>query len=133
VRIHSAEGCGFYLRVRSRPIIEHSSNLTFAPYPAETLLCRQPPATAAAAAAAAADDPQQQQQQQQHVTVPSDWQPAQVLAEAQLLEETGLWQQIDDFGWVKASASPHWKVLAQEHWQAVPQQLPQQQHQHQQQ
>jgi hypothetical protein len=126
VRIHSAEGCRFYLRVRSRPIIEHSSNLTFAPYAAEMLLSQQPPAIAAAAAGDVRSQ-QQHQQQQQRVTAPADWQPAQVLAGAQLLEETGLWQQVDDFGWVKASASPHWRFMPEEDRESVPRQLPQQQ------
>ena len=31
VRIHSSQHCDFYLRVRSNPIIEHSSRLRFAP------------------------------------------------------------------------------------------------------
>ena len=34
VRIHAAYDCTFYLRVRAGPIIEHSSGLGFAPYPA---------------------------------------------------------------------------------------------------
>ncbi|CAK9134587.1 unnamed protein product [Ilex paraguariensis] len=32
IRIHHARGCDFYLRVRSRPIIEDSSGVRFAPY-----------------------------------------------------------------------------------------------------
>eukprot|EP00887_Chlorella_sp_A99_P006717 scaffold3.g6717.t1 len=32
VRIHAANGCDLYLRLRSHPIIEHSSGLRFAPY-----------------------------------------------------------------------------------------------------
>jgi len=32
IRIHNAKGCDFYLRVRSRPIIEDSSGVRFAPY-----------------------------------------------------------------------------------------------------
>ncbi|CAN1223201.1 Tubulin-folding cofactor C [Linum perenne] len=32
IRIHNARGCDFYLRVRSRPIIEDCSRVRFAPY-----------------------------------------------------------------------------------------------------
>ncbi|KAI3462075.1 hypothetical protein Pfo_018738 [Paulownia fortunei] len=32
IRIHNAKNCDFYLRVRSRPIIEDSSGVRFAPY-----------------------------------------------------------------------------------------------------
>ncbi|XP_018847038.1 tubulin-folding cofactor C [Juglans regia] len=32
IRIHNAKGCDFYLRVRSRPIIEDTSGVRFAPY-----------------------------------------------------------------------------------------------------
>jgi hypothetical protein len=32
LRIHSATKCDFYVRMRSGPIIEHSSNVRFAPY-----------------------------------------------------------------------------------------------------
>jgi hypothetical protein len=121
--------------VRSRPIIEHSSSLTFAPYAAESLLCRQ--------GAAAVDgssptngtqheqqhhkqqDGAEQQQQQEEVVCLPDWHPTEVLREAQLLEDSGLWQQVDDFGWVKASASPHWKVLPEQDRQVVPDHLPQ--------
>lgn len=132
VRIHSAESCRFYLRVRSRPIIEHSSSLTFAPYAAQSLLCRQ--GAAAVDGSSPANGMQHQhhqqqqdgaQQQQQEVVCLPDWRPTEVLREAQLLEDSGLWQQVDDFGWVKASASPHWRVLPEQDRQAVPDHLPQ--------
>lgn len=32
IRIHNAKGCDFYLRVRSRPIIEYCGGVRFAPY-----------------------------------------------------------------------------------------------------
>lgn len=120
VRIHSATACQFYLRVRSRPIIEHSSSLSFAPYATESLLCKQEPGAAAAAGGSSTPDDKQQQQG----VCPPDWDPAQSLQAAQLSEESGLWQQVDDFGWVKASASPHWRVLPEPDRQGVPERLP---------
>eukprot|EP00877_Chromochloris_zofingiensis_P002777 jgi/Chrzof1/124/Cz01g04070.t1 len=33
------------------------------------------------------------------------------IVEAKLGEDNGLWAQVDDFGWVKATQSPHWCVL----------------------
>jgi hypothetical protein len=153
VRIHSTHDCQFYLRVRSRPIIEHSSSLAFAPYAAEDLL-----SSAAAPGShtgqqqeletqqqqgqdqqqalkqqpeliqqqAQQQDQQQrvvQQQQQQQQALP-DWHPVELLSAAQLSEDSGLWQQVDDFGWVKASASPHWRVLQPHEGMPPPQQLP---------
>ena len=105
VRIHRSTGSDFYLRVGSRPVIEHCSGLRFAPLAA---------ADAAAlglgggdggggSSGAVADGEQRQQQEG---------------AEQQQQEEqggeegsTGLWRQVDDFGWIKAGPSPHWAVL----------------------
>lgn len=36
VRIHRAHASDFYLRVRSRPIIEQSESVRFAPFPSPT-------------------------------------------------------------------------------------------------
>lgn len=36
--------------------------------------------------------------------------PAQ-LARCQLPSETGMWREVDDFGWIKAIQSPNWCVL----------------------
>lgn len=33
------------------------------------------------------------------------------LTAAGLQEETSLWDQVNDFGWLRASKSPHWNVL----------------------
>jgi hypothetical protein len=33
------------------------------------------------------------------------------LESAGLDKETGLWDQVNDFGWLRASKSPHWNVL----------------------
>lgn len=137
VRIHSASACEFYLRVRSRPIIEHSTNLAFAPYAAETLLLQEEPGGShqqeqqhqQQQPAQAADCKQQQQEQGQQQRrqgggVVDNWQPAKLLSAAQLLDDSGLWQRVDDFGWVKASASPHWGVLPECERQQPPQCLP---------
>lgn len=75
MRIHAAHRSDLYLRVRSHPIIEHSSALRFAPY--------------APAYAGAADD----------------------LQDAGLAQDSGLWRQVHDFGWLRATASPHWAEL----------------------
>ncbi len=75
MRIHAARRSDFYLRVRSHPIIEHSSDLCFAPY-------------SPGYEGAAAD-----------------------LAAQGLELDSGLWQQVNDFGWLRATPSPHWQVL----------------------
>ncbi|PRW60049.1 tubulin-folding cofactor C-like [Chlorella sorokiniana] len=75
VRIHAAHRSDCYLRVRSHPIIEHSSGLRFAPY-------------APSYEGAAAD-----------------------LAAQGLEPDSGMWQQVNDFGWLRATPSPHWQVL----------------------
>lgn len=65
LRIHSATRCDFYLRVRSGPIIEHSSACRFAPN----------------------DDP---------------------LNEG---ADTGAWERVEDFNWLRAQHSPNWCIL----------------------
>ena len=75
VRIHAAHRSDFYLRVKSHPIIEHSSGLCFAPY-------------APSYEGAGAD-----------------------LAAQGLEPDSGMWQQVNDFGWLRATPSPHWQVL----------------------
>jgi hypothetical protein len=66
----------------------------------------------------------QQQQQQLSSSCPADGQPAELLAASQLSEDSGLWQQVDDFGWVKATASPPWRVLPAAERQQPPAVLP---------
>lgn len=75
IRIHNAKRCDFYLRVRSRPIIEDSNCVRFAPY------CLQ------------------------YDGIEDD------LRESRLDEETGNWENVDDFKWLRAVHSPNWSVL----------------------
>jgi hypothetical protein len=115
VRVHDAHDCDLYLRVRSRPIIEDSSRLRFAPFAVEELLRQWQ------------QEPQGQPLQQVQQQLPVDVQEQQVnyscglqlFAAAQLGQDSDsnvgdlgqLWQQVDDFGWVKVSQSPNWVVL----------------------
>eukprot|EP00898_Chlorokybus_atmophyticus_P008004 jgi/Chlat1/8204/Chrsp76S07641 len=78
IRIHNTSWSDFYLRVRSRPIVEHTCAVRFAPYV------------------------------YQYEGVESD------LAAAQLDGENELWQQVDDFRWLRAMQSPNWEVLPEE-------------------
>ncbi|KAL6993152.1 hypothetical protein U1Q18_011270 [Sarracenia purpurea var. burkii] len=75
IRIHHARGSDFYLRVRSRPIIEDCTGVRFAPY------CLR------------------------YEGVDKD------LRESNLDEETGNWENVDDFRWLRAVQSPNWMVL----------------------
>ncbi|KAK8606980.1 hypothetical protein V6N13_052731 [Hibiscus sabdariffa] len=75
IRIHLAKRCDFYLRVRSRPIIEDSNAVRFAPY------CLD------------------------YEGIEMD------LEKAGLSEETGNWENVDDFKWLRAVQSPNWCVL----------------------
>ncbi|KAF8064675.1 hypothetical protein HT031_003477 [Scenedesmus sp. PABB004] len=105
VRIHDAVGCDFYLRVRSRPIIEHSTGLRFAPYDgaaALQLALEQPPEQAQERLG----QEQPREQLQELLQQQEAW-----LAGAALGVPNELWRCVDDFGWVKASQSPHWAVL----------------------
>ncbi|CAM6083076.1 unnamed protein product [Calypogeia fissa] len=83
IRIHSTSSTDFYLRVRSRPIVEYTSNVRFAPY--------------AFAYTGIQED----------------------LMAANLGEETGLWEKVDDFRWLRAVHSPNWSVLPAEERIAV--------------
>ncbi|XP_014507515.1 tubulin-folding cofactor C [Vigna radiata var. radiata] len=75
IRIHSARKSDFYLRVRSKPIIEDSNGVRFAPY------CLSYPG------------------------IEED------LRGAGLDTETGNWENVDDFRWLRAVQSPNWSVL----------------------
>lgn len=75
IRIHFAKRTDFYLRVRSRPIIEDCEGVRFAPY------CLN------------------------YEGINED------LVAAGLDEETGNWENVDDFKWLRAVQSPNWAVL----------------------
>ncbi|CAJ1938117.1 unnamed protein product [Sphenostylis stenocarpa] len=75
IRIHAARKCDFYLRVRSRPIIEDCNGVRFAPY------CLS------------------------YRGIEED------LRGAGLDTETGNWENVDDFRWLRAVQSPNWLVL----------------------
>ncbi|GIL47874.1 hypothetical protein Vafri_4507 [Volvox africanus] len=83
VRVHRTYGMDLFLRVRSKPIIEHSTGIRVAPW-----------------AAAVAPDVKMEGLLRAHM----------------LGEETGCWQQVDDFGWIKSVQSPNWCVLPQEEY-----------------
>ncbi|KAH7294682.1 hypothetical protein KP509_27G013300 [Ceratopteris richardii] len=78
IRIHNAKMSDMYLRVRSRPIVEYTERVRFAPY-AFT-----------------------------YSGIEND------LSFANLHEETGLWEHVDDFRWLRAIPSPNWSVLPEE-------------------
>ncbi|EPS74410.1 hypothetical protein M569_00346, partial [Genlisea aurea] len=75
IRIHNARNCDFYLRLRSRPIIEDCRGVRFSPYRLSY-----------------------QGLEKQ-------------LMEADLSEESGNWENVDDFRWLKGVRSPNWSVL----------------------
>ncbi|KAL6523677.1 hypothetical protein OROGR_017280 [Orobanche gracilis] len=75
IRVHNTKSCDFYLRLRSRPIIEDSFGVRFAPY------CLS------------------------YQGIEED------LMQANLVEETGNWMNVDDFRWLRAVQSPNWSVL----------------------
>ena len=85
VRVHSTQGSDLYLRVKSNPVIEHSSGVRVAPY------------------------------------APTYPGAEQDLAAQGLEAESGLWGAVQDFGWLRAAASPHWCVLPDLERQPPPQ------------
>ncbi|GLI69628.1 hypothetical protein VaNZ11_014295 [Volvox africanus] len=91
VRVHRTYGTDLFLRVRSKPIIEHSTGIRVAPW-----------------AAAVAPDAKMEGLLQAHM----------------LAEETGCWQQVDDFGWIKSVQSPNWCVLSPEEYPVQPMAVP---------
>jgi hypothetical protein len=77
-RVHHTHHTDLYLRVKSKPIIEHTDTVRVAPYELQQL---------------------------------GDAAMQQAAEAAGLGGETGMWCQVDDFGWIKASQSPHWGVV----------------------
>ncbi|GAX81503.1 hypothetical protein CEUSTIGMA_g8931.t1 [Chlamydomonas eustigma] len=92
VRIHSSSETDFYLRSRSKPIIEHSSKLRFAPL---LLECDS--------GAVGVEAP-----------CGHDGEVKSLLTQHRLGEETRMFEQVEDFGWIKSSHSPNWSILAVE-------------------
>lgn len=78
IRIHQTKMTDLYLRVRSRPIVEYTSGVRFAPFAFY------------------------------YHGIEED------LLASNLAEETGLWENVDDFRWLRAVASPNWSVLAED-------------------
>lgn len=103
MRIHSSSGTDLYLRVGSRPIIEHSERLRFAPMPSPSVLAAlEPPASSSAPVGGAASPSGSATAGEAGSAGSGDMGGAVC---------SGLWQQVEDFGWVKATHSPHWCVL----------------------
>ena len=82
LRAHGARRTRFHARVASRPVVEDSREVAFAPR------------VALEDAHAAADDA--------------------LLRKHGLDVENGLWREVDDFLWLRASQSPHWRVLEED-------------------
>lgn len=74
-RIHYANFTNFYLHANSKPIVENSDNVKFAPY-----------------------------------TVRYDGFEKQ-LQEADIDPNKNLWQEVQDFNWLRQQQSPHWSIL----------------------
>ncbi|KAG1675415.1 hypothetical protein FOA52_012334 [Chlamydomonas sp. UWO 241] len=88
-RIHCTTDTDFYLRARSNPIVEHSSRVRFAPL------------VLAALGGSGDSGPSSS-------SPPEDAALSALLTRHKLGEETGMWNQVEDFGWIKASHSPNW-------------------------
>ncbi|KAG7669606.1 hypothetical protein Ndes2526B_g05955 [Nannochloris sp. 'desiccata'] len=93
VRIHSAENCDFYLKVRSGPIIEFSTMLRFAPLGAAEALLDHPKAANHFSLQGLEDNDDQGGTE---------------------------WADVQDFGWLRSSASPNWSILPEEQRQPPP-------------
>ena len=82
LRAHCARRTRFHARVASRPVVEDSRDVAFAPR------------VALEDAHASADD--------------------ELLQKHGLDVENGLWREVDDFLWLRASQSPHWRELEED-------------------
>jgi hypothetical protein len=82
LRAHGARRTRFHARVASRPVVEDSREVAFAPR------------VALEDVHAAADDA--------------------LLRKHGLDVENGLWREVDDFLWLRASQSPHWRALEED-------------------
>ncbi|KAG2444093.1 hypothetical protein HYH02_009035 [Chlamydomonas schloesseri] len=90
VRVHRAHATDLFLRVRSKPIIEHSTGIRVAPWAA--LL-----PGGGGGGGSGGTEPRLEALLGAHM-----------LGEG---EETGCWQQVEDFGWIKAVQSPNWSIM----------------------
>lgn len=100
-RVHRAQACDLYLRVRSHPIIEHSSGLRFAPsawdYPGQAALLQEAGLGGVVDASAEGGG---------------------------VGGGGGQWADVHDFGWLRAAQSPNWCVLPEAERLAPPPGVP---------
>lgn len=107
--MHDCEDVDVYLHCTSRPIIEACRGVRFTTLPASHL----PPRAAAAAAASATETEQ------------STTSKEEVSASQALHNSPNLYDQVDDFKWLKSEPSPNWSVMkdservAEEVWREV--------------
>lgn len=89
LRLHHSKDCTFYLAVGSHPIIEHCTGLKFAPLiPSITL-------------------PYPQALEQFKEAELSSM----VAEDNSTPPEANMWNKVQDFRWIKATASPHWSEI----------------------
>jgi hypothetical protein len=107
LRIHTSSRCDYYLRVMSRPIIEHCTGLRFAPYGVAYPQLEAQLAAAGLAGSRPAAGGQ--------AGPPAAGGGGAVAAAAPAAAGTNdLWRAVDDFGWHRVQKSPNWDVLPSE-------------------
>lgn len=84
LRVHAARRVRFHVRTSSRPIVEDSRDVGFAP-----------------------------------LVVPTDDACIRETLKARGFDQdTGMWKNVDDFKWLKASQSPNWRLLEENEYRA---------------
>jgi len=125
VRIHRCCHTDFYLRVRSKPIIEHTTAVRFAPFCLDLEPAAEPGSTGSGASSSStapdnttASRSSTANAAATHTSSSStsrsrswDAELRELLQRHKLGEESGMFSQVDDFGWIKAVQSPNWSVL----------------------
>jgi len=94
-RLHRSEACRFFVLALSRPIVEHCSGLGFAPYvlaPGGDLVAQRELLLAAGLLESADGSSER---------------------DAATADN---WRRVDDFGWIKSTASPNWRELDSAEW-----------------
>ena len=90
MRIHRSIDTDFHLRVKSKPIVEHTSRVRFSPL-----------SLALMSSESSSGDPREAQVRS-------------LMQQHKLGEETGMYAQVEDFGWIKASHSPNWNLKTED-------------------
>ncbi|KAJ3010769.1 UNVERIFIED_CONTAM: hypothetical protein HDU68_001992 [Siphonaria sp. JEL0065] len=108
-RMHNSTNSRILLHVSSKPIIEDCDKIIFGPYVGGTILLED---LSKEGKTTSSNNNNNSSNEEPPLSIP-DWLDIVTRAELGLVEgSNGRWFQVEDFNWLKSTASPHWRKVA---------------------